>query len=316
MIRKHFLLDAHADILYRMETEQLDFTDAGSPLHLSYPKMEQGEIDVQIFALFVDPPYTPHEHLAKLLAYIDTFRSEVCADNLMLPVYTYKDLETNLRAGRKSAILSVEGADFLTGDLRHLRILYSLGVRAMGLTWNHANSIASGVGEEIDTGLTPFGREVVREMNRLGMVIDVSHMAPKGVEGVLEASSKPVIASHSNAKSIYNHRRNLNDDQIRQIAAKGGVIGVTFVPYFIGEGEVGISHLLQHIDHMLSVGGEDHVGLGSDFDGIPETMVDLRSGADYPNLVEALDKEYGARITAKICGGNFLRVLERVLIEE
>lgn len=310
---KPFLLDAHADILYRMETEKIRFDDANSPLHLSYPKMEQAGMDLQIFALFVDPPCTPAEHLATLVGYIDTFRSEVCRDNLMQPVYTYADIERNQHQGKKSAMLSIEGGDFLSGDLRHLRILYSLGVRAMGLTWNNGNAIAAGVGEEIDTGLTAFGREVIREMNRLGMIVDVSHLAPKGVYDVLNVSSSPIIASHSNAKTLYAHRRNLDDEQIKGIAASGGVIGVTFVPYFVGEEPVGIPDLLRHVDYILSLVGEDHIGFGSDFDGIPRTMVDLRSGADYPKLIESLGKEYGAEITAKICGGNFLRVLRQVL---
>lgn len=316
MSAKPFLLDAHADILYRMETERLSFTDPSSPLHLSFPNMVRAGIDLQIFALFVDPPYTPHEHLSKLLAYIDTFRTEICRPHLMAPVYTCSDIERNVVSGRKSALLSVEGADFLTGDLRQLRILYSLGVRAMGLTWNNGNAVADGVGERVDRGLTPFGREVVREMNRLGMVVDVSHLAPRGVWDVLELSDAPVIASHSNAKAVCQHRRNLDDEQIKGIAGNGGVIGVTFVPDFIGEGKVTIAHLLRHIDHLLNVAGEDHVGLGSDFDGIDETMADLRSGADYPKLIEALAREFGDETTAKICGLNFLRVLKQVLIKE
>ncbi|WP_018133373.1 dipeptidase [Effusibacillus pohliae] len=316
MTGKPFLIDAHADILYRMETEHLQFGDAGSPLHLSYPKILQAGIDLQFFALYVDPPYTPQEHLAKLICYIDTFRTQVCREDRMLPVLTYADIERNRRAGKKSALLSIEGGEFLTDDLRPLRVLYSLGVRAMGLTWNHKNALAYGVGEPEDGGLTPFGREVVREMNRLGMLIDVSHLAPRGVQDVLEITQAPIIASHSNAKAVYAHRRNLDDEQIKAIIRNGGVIGVTFVPYFIGKEPVGIADLLRHIDHILALGGEDHVGLGSDFDGIPRTMVDLRSGADYPKLLAALDKEYGPAIAAKLCGENFLRVLKAVLKQE
>jgi membrane dipeptidase len=173
--------------------------------------------------------------------------------------------------------------------------------------------MADGVGEPDPQGLTPFGRQVVQEMNSLGMVVDVSHLAPKGFWDVIEISSAPIIASHSNAKVLCPHRRNLEDDQIKAIIEKGGVIGMTFVPYFIGEGKITIPHLLRHIDHILSLGGEDHIGLGSDFDGISITMEDLRSGSDYPKLLQALDQEYGHDITAKICGKNFLRVYKQVL---
>lgn len=313
MKQKPFLLDAHADILYRMEKEHLDFYDVNSPLHLSFPKMQEAGTDLQIFALFVDPPYTPYEHLARILGYIDTFHTEICKNNGMSPVFSYLDIEKNFQEGKKSALLSIEGGDFLTDDLRHLRILFSLGVRAMGLTWNNGNAIADGVGEPEDRGLSEFGRTVIQEMNRLGMVVDVSHLAPKGVWDVLEVTSSPIIASHSNAKSVHNHRRNLDDQQIKGIIDNGGVIGMTFVPYFVGDSPVSIPSLLRHVDHILALGGENHIGLGSDFDGITETMVDLRSGSDYPRLLEALEKEYGSAITAKICGSNFLRVLKQIL---
>ncbi|GAX91796.1 dipeptidase [Effusibacillus lacus] len=313
MSRKPFLIDGHADILYRMEQEHLDFYDPNSPLQLNYSRMERAGIDLQFFALYVDPPYTPQEHLSMILACIETFRSEVCRDNRLRPVYNYSDIERNRRSGVKSALLSIEGGDFLTGDLRHLRILYSLGVRAMGLTWNFRNSIASGVGEKIDNGLTPFGREVVLEMNRLGMLVDVSHLAPQGFWNVLEITQKPVIASHSNAKSVCPHKRNLDDSQIKGISECGGVVGVTFVPYFIGEGDVGIDDLLRHMDHIIELAGDNHIGLGSDFDGIPTTMTDLRNGEDYPRLIARLQQVYGDEVTAKICGGNLLRVLKSVL---
>lgn len=313
MNKKPFLVDAHADILYRMETEHADFYDPASPLHLSYPKMEAAGIDLQVFALFVDPPYTPYEHLAKLLEYIDTFRTDVCRERGIHQVMSYADMERNARLSLKSALLSIEGGDFLTTDVRLLRVLYSLGVRAMGLTWNNGNAIADGVGEKEDRGLTEFGRTVIEEMNRLGMVIDVSHLAPKGFWNVLELTSDPIIASHSNAKVIHNHRRNLDDDQIRGLIRNGGVIGITFVPYFITNGDAYLTDLLRHVDHILELGGEDHLGIGSDFDGITETMVDLTSGFDYPRLLDVLEKEYGANLTAKICGRNFMRVFRQVL---
>jgi membrane dipeptidase len=313
---KFLLVDGHADILYRMEEEHQDFYQESSELHLNYNRMCEAGIDLQVFALFAHERYSPDEQLRVILGMIDTFYHRVCVNGQVFAVLSKVDLNKNLNLGRRSGLLSIEGGGCLNNDLRVLRMLYKLGVRAMGLTWNNGNCIADGVGEPEDRGLTPFGREVVREMNRLGMVVDVSHLAPKGFWGVIEETKRPIIASHSNAKAVHNHRRNLDDDQIRAIIETGGTIGVTFVPYFVSDKEeVTIKDLLRHIDHILALGGENHLALGSDFDGIVNTMVDLRHGGDYPRLQEALVKAYGDNVTRKIMGENFKRVLLDVLNE-
>lgn len=153
-------------------------------------------------------------------------------------------------------------------------------------------------------------------MNRLGMVVDIAHLAPKGFWDVMNMANAPVIASHANAKAIHNHRRNLDDDQLRALFQTGGLIGMTYVPYFVAEGNrVSIDDLMRHINHILALGGENHIGLGSDFDGIEETMIDLRSGADYPQLQKRLFQAYGDTVARKILGGNFKRVLESILKE-
>ncbi|HEU4962852.1 MAG TPA: dipeptidase [Bacilli bacterium] len=311
---KFLLIDGHADILYRMDREHLDFYEDCDTLHLNYKRLCQADIDLQVFVLFPDDRLTDGEQLRAVLGMIDMFYQRVCVGGKMRPVLSTVDLNKNLELGLRSGLLSIEGGGCLQGDLRQLRIMYQLGVRAMGLTWNTGNCIADGVGEPQDRGLTPFGREVVREMNRLGMVVDVSHLAPKGFWGVVEESTAPFIASHSNAKAIHNHRRNLDDNQIRAIIEAGGTVGLTYVPYFVSDKEqVTIQDLLRHVDHILALGGENHLALGSDFDGIETTMVDLRHGGDYPRLQEALVKAYGDTVTRKIMGENFKRVLLDVL---
>jgi membrane dipeptidase len=313
------MIDGHADILYRMETEGLDFYKDSETLQLSYDRISKAGIDLQVFALWVRPTYSPAEQLRVILGMIDAFYERVCVNGHMRPILSRDDLTRNLENGQRSGMLSIEGGDCLQGDIRVLRMLHRLGVRAMGLTWNQGNCIADGVGEAVDNGLKPFGREVIREMNRLGMVVDVSHLAPRGFWDVIDVAQAPVIASHSNAKAICDHRRNLTDEQLKALYQTGGLAGLTFVPYFVktnGTTDVCITDLLRHVDHMLALGGENHIGLGSDFDGIDTTMVDLRHGGDYQVLREVLVKNYGDEITRKIFGGNFKRVLDSILKEE
>lgn len=311
---KPLLIDGHADILYRMEKENLDFHQDRTHLHLNYNRLCEAGIDLQVFVLFTEDFLTPDEQLRSVLGMIDLFYHRVCVDGKMRPVLSKVDLNKNLELGLRSGLLSIEGGGCLGHDLGVLRMMYRLGVRAMGLTWNNGNSIADGCGAEEDRGLTPFGRDVVREMNRLGMVVDVSHLAVKGFWDVIEETNAPIIASHSNARAIHDHRRNLDDDQIRAVIKTGGTVGLTYVPYFLADKEnVTIQDLLRHADHILSLGGENHLALGSDFDGIGHTMVDLRHGGDYPRLQEALVKAYGDTVARKIMGENFKRVLLDVL---
>ncbi|MBL0388477.1 dipeptidase [Tumebacillus sp. ITR2] len=313
-MEKMYLIDGHADILYRMEKEGLDFHNPNSGLHLGYDRLAKAGIDLQFFVLFSGPPYTPEEQLTMTLGYIDTFYEVVCKHGIR-PVLSRVDLQKNLELGVRSGLLSIEGGDLLQGDIRILRMMYRMGVRAMGLTWNNGNCIADGVGEVEDRGLTAFGRQVVQEMNSLGMVVDVAHLAPRGFWDVMELSQAPVIASHANASAIHDHRRNLTDDQLKALFKTNGLVGVTYVPAFICNGPASISHLMRHIDHILSLGGENHLGFGSDFDGIETTMTDLEHGEHYHRLIEAVNKAYGDDVTRKICGGNFKRVLESILKE-
>ncbi len=317
MYNGHWVVDGHADILYRMEGEGLGFYDPDSKLQQSYLHMAASGIDVQVFVTFVEPSLSPSEQLYKVLASLDRFYREVEKPGAVVPVFSVSDLKAVLQSGHRGAILSLEGADAFAGRIEVLHTLFRLGVRLIGLTWNGANSVADGVGEARGAGLTHFGREVVLTMRTLGMVVDVSHLAERGVWDVLEIYGGPVVASHSNAAAVHAHRRNLSDDQIRGIAATGGLVGATFVPSFVGDRAVLTSEdLLRHIDHLLTIAGPDGVALGSDFDGIDTTLTDLRNGSDYPQLLEKLERRYGSDVLAKMAGGNWLRVFSQILPEQ
>ena len=226
---------------------------------------------------------------------------------------TDQDIRDAKRSGKIAAILSIEGIEPLGGRLTMLPLLYRLGLRSCGITWNHRNCAADGVMESRSGGgLTQFGVDVVRELDRLGVMVDVAHLAPAAVDDVLEFSSGPVSASHANARSLCDHPRNLTDEHIVGIAQNGGLVGVTPVPKFITEdpSETTLTHFIDHIDHICSLVGPEHVGIASDWDGfesIPNHfMADI---SDLPLISAALlDRGYTEAPIQQILGGNWLRV--------
>jgi len=199
-----------------------------------------------------------------------------------------------------------------------LRTVYRLGVRWVGLTWSLRNQAGDGVAEaRTGGGLTRFGVSLVQEMNRLGMVVDIAHLAPAGVRDVFEICQGPVVASHANAHALCPVSRNLTDAQLAGVAASGGVVGVVYVPDFITDGEApaSLDMLLDHVDHIVRVAGLDHVGLGSDFDGFGDPPpVGLEDVSCVPNVTAGLlERGYGAEDVRKMLGGNWLRVIRQVV---
>jgi membrane dipeptidase len=237
----------------------------------------------------------------------------------MRVVLKASDIEGAKPSGQVGVILGLEGAESLEGDLGVLRMLHRLGVRNVGLTWNFRNQAADGVGEErTGGGLTTFGVSLVEEMNRLGIIVDIAHLAPAGVEDVLKVSQAPIIASHANARALCDHRRNLTDAQLEKIAKNGGVVCVTFVPAFVdgNEDKTTLPRILDHVDHLVRVMGEDHVGLGSDFDGFfgDEKTEGLEDVSKMPAItVGLLQRGYSETAVQKILGGNLLRVFKKVV---
>lgn len=234
------------------------------------------------------------------------------------PVLTYSDIEENQRAGKMSALLSVEEGAVCQGELPKLLTLYEQGVRMMTLTWNYPNELGF-PHQNAEGGLTEKGREFVRKMQEIGMIVDVSHLSDQGFYDVLKETDKPFVASHSNARSICPHSRNLTDEMIRALAERGGVTGLNFYADFLkkavsGEKNSGtIADIVRHAAHIVSVGGEDCLGLGSDFDGI-DTQEELTGVQDMEKLAEAL-RRAGFTVSQidKIFYRNVLRLYQELL---
>lgn len=319
--RRAIVCDAHCDTLLALEHGGRTLGERSARGHVDLPRLLEGGVTAQVFAVFVESPYYPMQAARRTLALIDLFYRELERNAGQLRLATRgEDIRQAKENGQVAAILGLEGGEALEGDLSLLRIYHRLGVRLITVTWNRRNALADGLGEaRSGGGLTSFGVEAVQEMNRLGILIDVSHLAPAGVRDVLEVSQAPVIASHSNARAVCDHPRNLSDAQLQEIAKKGGVVCVTFVPGFIAEREASLERLLDHIAHLLRVAGEDHVGLGSDFDGFgfgnpEEQLPELPDVSYLPRLTEGmLRRGIPARVVEKILGGNFLRLFEQVV---
>ena len=281
------------------------------------PGSSRAALRAQIFAAFVrtDLRYKAAWETLRLIEtmhqIIDDWPAEI------MPATTAADVRRAKTEGKIAAVLGMEGAEGLQGDLTALRAFYRLGVRNIGLTWNNRNEAADGVVEaRTGGGLTNFGLQMVSEMRRLGIMVDIAHLAPAGVKDVFEVYDGPVVCSHGNASTICNHPRNLADTQLEQLAASGGVIGVTFVPPFLSDKpeDATLEKLLDHVDHIVKVAGIDHVGLGSDWDGFFKPTGDfLQHVGDTPMITEGLVRRgYSETDIKKFLGENWLRVFEQV----
>ncbi|MCL6479450.1 MAG: membrane dipeptidase, partial [Peptococcaceae bacterium] len=223
------VVDAHCDTLTALKKQQRRLGEKSGAGHLDLPRLLLGGVNLQFFAAFVGNEHRDNP-LARALEIFDIFFEEMAVNSDRIePAYTYSDVNRIINGGKIAALLTVEGGQALAGRLEVLRMFFRLGVRGITLTWNSRNELGDGVGEAgSGGGLTRFGVEVVREMNRLGMVIDVSHLSERGFWDVMRESAKPVIASHSNCRALCDHPRNLDDAQIKALAAGGGVVGLCF----------------------------------------------------------------------------------------
>jgi membrane dipeptidase len=309
------IVDAHCDTLTRgFDKENSIYKNS---FHVDIERMLEFKGYVQFFAAFIDPIYCQAYALKRAIQIIDEFncQTEVYKNNISLCL-DIDSINTAIMEGKVAAILSIEGGDALQGDLATLRAFYKLGVRSICLTWNYRNEIADGVKDSSTRGgLTEFGMNVIREMNSLGMIIDVSHISETGFWDVIELSKNPIIASHSNSKSICNHMRNLTDKQIIALKNNGGVAGINFHPGFLNNtGTASATDIIKHIEHFASLVGCDYIGIGADFDGIECTPSDIKGVQDIGKVInELLRLNYCEKDVEKIAGGNFLRVISKVL---
>jgi len=364
------VVDTHADTPQRFVDQNFDIgnTDPNDPGHISLDKARAGNLGAEFFSIWVDPE-TNEGHFAKrTLDLIDSVYEQAAhhPDRVMM-AYSVADIERAHKEKKLAALMGIEGGHSIENDIRLLRDFYGLGVRYMTLTWSNTNEWADSSGDIDDSkiqhhnGLTDFGKQVVLEMNRLGMMVDISHVADKTFWDAIAVTKAPVIASHSSCRALVSAPRNMTDDMLRAVAKNGGVVDVNFfsgfddqqfwdasnaqkssqdaemhaymdklkaegkTPTFEDQDKMErafmariprppLKVLIDQIDHVAKVAGVDHVGLGSDFDGVSgATPQGMDSAADLPKITQALlDRGYSADDIRKILGGNVLRVMAQV----
>lgn len=299
------LIDAHADTLYRMATEP------GSTYDLSLERLLNGGVNLQVLALFCGTDPAPR-------AVADLIDRMLCARQALLKDgWVQTDDPFTAVLGKTSFMLSIEGCEPFEKGLEAIREYRQLGVRMASVTWNHENRLGTPACVNQEDGLKPFGLKAVREMQRLGIAVDVSHLNVPGFYDVLTESDAPPLASHSCCRALRDHPRNLTDRQLKDLFAQGGYVGVNFYPSFLVDdgNPCDIQSVIDHIDHMHQMGGAGMVGFGSDFDGIPSKPDGLDNPEDFPKLMDGLKRRgYGEKDVQDIAGLGFLRYYRRISV--
>jgi membrane dipeptidase len=356
------LIDTHNDFPSSSIEKKLPFDqDLKGKTHSDLQRMSEGGVDIQVFSIFCGPeqvkPYAfANQEIDSVYEW--TRRNP----ERMMMVYNSRDLQSALKQKKLGAMMGVEGGHMIEDKIENLESLYNRGVRYMTLTWNNSTSWASSAWDETlnrdslsHIGLNDFGKQVVKKMNELGMLVDLSHTGEKTFWDAMSITTRPVIASHSCVYTLCPHRRNLKDDQIKAIAKNGGVIHLNFYAGFIDstyenkaltfrskhKPEIDsliklnyqpdyagmiisekypselesmlppLSVLIDHLDYIVKLVGVDHVGIGSDFDGIEAPPKGLKGVEDFPEITKALrEKGYSKKEIRKILGGNFMRALK------
>jgi membrane dipeptidase len=329
--RRAFTIDAHFDltyeVAYRRERGQKQVIEKDY-----LPQVKKGGVDLLVSAIFVHNFFLPEMGLRRALDQISFLHEEIDeSSGLFRLCRTMGEARAAKAAGETALFLSLEGAEPLQNDLGLLRIFYELGVRGLGLVWSRRNYVADGAfftekrqGQR--GGLTAFGIELIEKAEKLGMLIDVSHLNDEGFGDVVDTVSKPIIASHSNCRSLASNKRNLTDEQIRAIGRNGGVIGMNSINVFVRDGgkDATIADFIDHVDHIAAIAGVEHVGLGFDLcDSFPDHLT-MGRALDTSDVVkshaglgeftaELVVRGYSDEQILAILGGNFMRVFDEVL---
>lgn len=304
------IIDLHCDVLWKLWESKgmLSFKDSPE-LDANMERLKKGRVKVQCFAVFIPPEVKTEGKFQAALEQIDYFYTNVLGKNPEMKQITCWSDILSLKDNEIGAVLTLEGVDCIGNDLQKLSILHHLGIRSIGLTWNNANLAADGTAEKRGAGLTEFGKSIVAFHNERGILTDVSHLSERAFWDVIEFADYP-IASHSNAKALCRHPRNLSDQQAEALFVKKGMVHVVFYPEFTADKEiVTIADLIKHIDHFCSLGGVHHIGFGSDFDGIDKHIKGLENTAKYQNLVNELLKYYSEDQVMGFSGQNFLKTV-------
>jgi membrane dipeptidase len=286
---------------------------ARTPFHTDIPRLRSGLVGGQFWSVYIPFDSLGEGPAKRQLEQIDIARQviERYPDVFELALDA-SDVERIYGSGRIASLLGMEGGHAIESSLGALRSFHALGVRYMTLTHNTSIPWAdAAAGERLHGGLTEFGREVVREMNRLGMLVDLAHVSPETMNDALDVSEAPVIWSHAGARAVHDHVRNVPDQVLRRLPANGGVVMVVFYPDFLTSREVAtLGDVADHVERVAEVAGIDHVGLGSDFDGIPRVPVGLEDVSRFPDLLAELARRgWSEEDLAKLAGENVLRVM-------
>lgn len=318
------IIDGHCDTILHMfprmstpERKPRSILVKSEIGHVDLPRLMEANVTCQFFAIYTEPMYKPLKATARALEMMAKFYEEIDkSEGRIIVVNNSEDILKAKIEGKLAALISMEGAEPIQHNPIILRMFHKLGLRAISLTWNERNMLADGVGESrTQSKLTELGLNALEEIKRLKMLLDVSHLSDSCFWDLIENFKLPIIASHSNARAICNHRRNLTDEQLKVLAERGGVTGINFSPSFIvNEGKATIDDVIKHIDHIVNVAGINHVGLGSDYDGIASTPIGLEDVSKLPNLTaKLLEHGYSKNDVKKILGENFLRVIREVI---
>jgi len=325
-----FVIDLHNDLMEMISGGGFKYqlADRHTPPNgqTDIPRLRDGGVDAQIFAIWISPTtYASSTWFSTSVRFLDTLKAQVGRNSADIGLVTRSDSVDALNQRKKIAgIVVVEGGHSIEDKIENLKFFYNAGVRVMTITWNNSPTWTDGTPWAVSAqdasagnkaGLNDFGRQVIRTMDSLGMIIDVSHVGPQTVADILATSKNPIIASHSGAYTLRNHYRNLTDAQIQAIASRGGVIGVVFYPTFlVSSGTARLSDVVRHIDYIKNLVGVDYVAYGSDFDGMDgDSPVGLEDVSHFPALTEALlQKGYSEKDVRKILGENFMRVFRAV----
>jgi membrane dipeptidase len=349
-------IDSHMDTAQRVLIDNANLAERSPVGHSDIPRLKQGGVNAPFMALWVPVYYKGAEAVRRTLDLRDAMqRLFDTHPELISPALNAADIERITRSGRIAAVLTIEGGHQIDDDLGVLRMYHRLGIRAMTLTHFRNNNWAdSSTDTPAHNGLTEFGKQVVREMNRIGMIVDISHVSDKTFYDTLEVTTKPVLATHSSCRAISDIPRNMTDDMLRALAKNGGVVGINFGEGFLNPKDAEllkaaianlayqevnlfgkalddyaaeethkamapkpsfatIDDAVEHIDHAVKVAGIDHVGIGSDYDGISAPPKGLEDVSKMPALRAALRKRgYSDEDIRKISGANTLRVLREV----
>lgn len=309
-----YWFDGHLDTVLNLTDREYRFNSVNTGYHVDFPRLQKSDLKIAVFAIFVEPDFIPDKTLERAFNLLESFYKLLENNPELQLIKDYSDICSVLSKENKIGILlSLEGGDCIL-SLSTLSIFYRLGVRMLSLTWNHDNHLGGGINSE-NIGLSKMGKKIIRKMNQLQMIIDISHLNRKSFYDVLTESKGPLVASHSNAYNVCNHPRNLTDNQIMALARRDGLIGINFYPPFLTNSKKAkIKDIIRHIDYIRKLTGKRHIGLGSDFDGIDKTPDNLPDISGVPKLFSALRKKcYNKEEMNFIARGNWLRVCKSIL---